>query len=47
MSEYHLKGGADIICQIYGLFGVRTEDGEFSWEEFKKKAASSRLKPLN
>ena len=48
LSEYHLKGGADIICQIGpGLFGVRTEDGEFSWEEFKKKAASSRLKPLN
>ena len=40
LSPYHLKGGADIICQIGpGLFGVRTEDGAFSFEEFKKKRA--------
>ncbi|AOU00159.1 FMN-binding glutamate synthase family protein [Bacillus velezensis] len=45
LSEYHLKGGADIICQIGpGLFGVRTEDGEFSWEEFKKKSRLEQIK---
>ena len=39
LSKHHLKGGVDIICQIGpGLFGVRTKDGEFSWEEFKKKS---------
>lgn len=48
LSPYHLKGGADIICQIGpGLFGVRTEDGAFSFEEFKKKANTRKSKPLN
>lgn len=45
LSPHHLKGGADIICQIGpGLFGVRTKDGEFSWEEFKKKSEIKELK---
>ncbi len=39
LSPHHLKGGVDIIMQIGpGLFGVRTKDGEFSWEELKKKS---------
>ncbi|MCK8453211.1 FMN-binding glutamate synthase family protein [Bacillus safensis] len=45
LSPYHLKGGADIICQIGpGLFGVRTEDGAFSFEEFKKKSEHEEVK---
>lgn len=48
LSEYHLKGGADIICQIGpGLFGVRNRKGEFSWEEFKRKAGWIKLKRLS
>lgn len=38
LSNHHLKGDVDLIMQIGpGLFGVRTEAGEFSWEELKKK----------
>ncbi|PRR87729.1 FMN-binding glutamate synthase family protein [Bacillus atrophaeus] len=45
LSEYHLKGGADIICQIGpGLFGVRSKNGEFSFEEFKKKSRLDQIK---
>ncbi|KSU61903.1 hypothetical protein AS034_13845 [[Bacillus] enclensis] len=45
LSKHHLKGGVDIICQIGpGLFGVRTKDGEFSWEEFKKKSDLDEVK---
>ena len=39
LSEYHLKGGGDIIFQIGpGLFGVRDKDGNFSDEQFLKTA---------
>jgi glutamate synthase domain-containing protein 2 len=45
LSKHHLKGGVDIICQIGpGLFGVRTKDGDFSWEEFKKKSELDEIK---
>ncbi|HEX7065019.1 MAG TPA: FMN-binding glutamate synthase family protein [Bacillales bacterium] len=45
LSEYHLKGDTDIIAQIgAGLFGVRTKDGEFSWELLKKKAEIPQVK---
>lgn len=45
LSDYHLKGGADIMMQIGpGLFGVRTPNGEFSMEAFKEKAAISQVK---
>ncbi|WP_028782482.1 FMN-binding glutamate synthase family protein [Thalassobacillus devorans] len=45
LTQHHLKGGADIICQIGpGLFGVRTEDGNFSWEEFKRKSEIEEVK---
>ncbi|NPC92859.1 FMN-binding glutamate synthase family protein [Bacillus sp. WMMC1349] len=45
LSSHHLKGGVDIICQIGpGLFGVRTKDGAFSWEEFKKKSDIPEIK---
>lgn len=45
LSQHHLKGGVDIICQIGpGLFGVRTSDGDFSWEEFKRKSEIEEVK---
>ncbi|MDA8354570.1 MAG: FMN-binding glutamate synthase family protein [Firmicutes bacterium] len=45
LSEYHLKGGADVIMQIGpGLFGVRTIDGEFSWKAFKEKSEIEQVK---
>ncbi|WP_026677211.1 FMN-binding glutamate synthase family protein [Fictibacillus gelatini] len=45
LSKYHLKGGVDIIMQIGpGLFGVRTKDGQFSWEEFKLKSEIEQVK---
>lgn len=45
VSPHHLTGGVDIIMQIGpGLFGVRTRDGEFSEEEFMKKANTEEIK---
>ena len=45
ISPYHLKGNVDVIMQISaGLFGVRTKDGEFSWEEFKKQSEKEQIK---
>ncbi|KGX83553.1 FMN-binding glutamate synthase family protein [Pontibacillus marinus] len=45
LSPYHLKGDVDIIMQIGpALFGVRTEDGDFSWEEFKKRSQTDQVK---
>ena len=39
LSDHHLKGGVDLICQIGpALFGVRTEDGSFSEVAFKTKS---------
>ncbi|MGP4070920.1 FMN-binding glutamate synthase family protein [Piscibacillus sp. B03] len=45
VSDYHLKGNVDLIMQIGpGLFGARTEDGEMSWEELKRKADIEQIK---
>lgn len=45
VSEYHLKGNVDLIMQIGpGLFGVRTQEGEMSWEELKKKSEIKQIK---
>lgn len=45
LSKHHLRGNVDIIMQIGpGLFGVRTEDGNFSWELFKKKSEMEQVK---
>ena len=45
LSQIHLAGGADIIAQIgSGLFGFRTEDGEFSWERLREKAEIPEVK---
>lgn len=45
ISPYHQKGDVDMIMQISpGLFGVRTKDGEFSWEEFKNRSNIDQVK---
>lgn len=45
VSPYHLKGNVDLIMQISsGLYGVRTKDGEFSWEHFKQKSDMENIK---
>ncbi|HEX7064890.1 MAG TPA: FMN-binding glutamate synthase family protein [Bacillales bacterium] len=45
LSPYHLKGGVDIIMQIGpGLFGVRDKDGNFDWNELKKKSEIEQVK---
>lgn len=45
LSDYHLKGNVDIIMQVGpGLYGVRTKDGEISWELVKEKAEIDQIK---
>jgi glutamate synthase domain-containing protein 2 len=45
LSPYHLKGGVDIIMQIGpGLFGVRDEEGQFDWDELKRKSEIPQIK---
>lgn len=45
LSPYHLEGNVDLIMQIGpGLYGVRTEDGTFSWEELKKKSEIKHIR---
>ncbi|TCP19000.1 glutamate synthase (ferredoxin) [Scopulibacillus darangshiensis] len=45
LSPYHLKGGVDIIMQIGpGLFGVRDQDGNFDWDELKRKSEIPEIK---
>lgn len=45
LSSYHLEGNADIIMQIGpGIFGVRTPDGQFDWDELKRKSELPQIK---
>jgi glutamate synthase (ferredoxin) len=45
LSPYHLKGDVDIFQQIgSGLFGFRDKDGNFDWDELKKKSEAGRIK---
>ncbi|MFD2655042.1 FMN-binding glutamate synthase family protein [Gracilibacillus thailandensis] len=45
LSSYHLKGNVDLVLQIGpGLYGVRTPDGEMSWEQLKKKSTIDQIK---
>jgi glutamate synthase domain-containing protein 2 len=45
LSDHHLAGNPDIMMQIGpDLFGVRKPNGEFSWEEFKKKSEMPQVK---
>ncbi|SRX55937.1 FMN-binding glutamate synthase family protein [Aequorivita sp. CIP111184] len=46
IAEYHLKGG-DLVYEVgTGYFGCRTEDGKFSPEKFKEKAALPNVKMI-
>lgn len=45
LSEYHLKGGVDIIMQIGpGLFGVRDPAGNFNWDALLEKSQIPEVK---
>ena len=47
ISPYHLQHGGDLIWQIgTGYFGCRTENGEFSPEIFRRKAALDSVKMI-
>ena len=47
ISPYHLKHGGDLIYQIgTGYFGSRAPDGNFSWEEFAKRATEPSVKMI-
>ena len=47
ISPYHLAHGGDLIYQIgTGYFGSRAPDGNFSWEEFTKRAAEPTVKMI-
>jgi len=47
VSPYHLKHGGDIVWQIgSGLFGCRTQDGQFDENEFKKIAHLDAVKMI-
>lgn len=46
IAEYHLKGG-DLVYEVgTGYFGCRTEEGNFSSEKFKEKAALPSVKMI-
>lgn len=45
ISEYHLKGGVDLIVQIGpGLFGVRNLDGTMNWDALHEKSKLPQVK---
>ena len=45
VSDHHQAGGADIIAQIgSGLFGFRTEEGDFDLEKVKEKTKVPQIK---
>ncbi|POB14480.1 MULTISPECIES: FMN-binding glutamate synthase family protein [Pseudomonadati] len=47
ISDYHLKGGGDLIWQIgTGYFGARTPEGGFCDKSFKEKATLDQVKMI-
>lgn len=45
VAPEHLASGVDVVAQIGpGLFGFRDDSGQFSFEEFQKKAAEPNIK---
>jgi len=45
LSEHHLVGGGDVVFQIGpGLFGVRDEQGEWSWDRFARQAETPEVR---
>jgi glutamate synthase (ferredoxin) len=44
LSEHHLVGGGDVVFQVGpGLFGVRGEGGDWSWDIFEQKAETPQV----
>jgi glutamate synthase domain-containing protein 2 len=45
VAPEHLASGVDVVAQIGpGLFGYRDDQGNFSWDEFRAKAAEPHIK---
>lgn len=45
LSAHHLAGNADIVAQIgSGLFGFRTNEGEFDWDLLTEKAENPKVR---
>lgn len=45
LSSYHLEGNVDVIMQIGpALFGVRDENGQFDYDELKRKSDIPQVK---
>ncbi|MGH3624070.1 MAG: FMN-binding glutamate synthase family protein [Sciscionella sp.] len=45
LSDYHLRGGGDLVWEIgTGYFGCRTSDGDFDASEFADKAAHEKVR---
>jgi glutamate synthase (ferredoxin) len=45
LAEHHLAGGGDVVFQIGpGLFGVRSEGGEWSWDAFERQSAIEQVR---
>ncbi|WRZ94786.1 FMN-binding glutamate synthase family protein [Streptomyces sp. NBC_01007] len=45
LSDYHLRGGGDLVWEIgTGYFGCRTSEGDFEAREFADKAALPEVK---
>ncbi|MFQ5417769.1 MAG: glutamate synthase-related protein [Myxococcota bacterium] len=45
ISEHHLVGGGDVVFQIGpGLFGVRSEAGDWSWDAFRRQAGLDQVR---
>jgi glutamate synthase domain-containing protein 2 len=45
LTEYHLRGGGDLVWEIgSGYFGARTKNGDFDRAMFKDKAAHNSVK---
>jgi glutamate synthase domain-containing protein 2 len=47
ISDYHLKGGGDLVWQIgTGYFGCRAKDGSFDPEKYKEKSSLEAVKMI-
>jgi glutamate synthase domain-containing protein 2 len=47
ISQYHRKGGGDLIYQVAsGYFGCRNDDGSFSPEQFKRLSSDPQIKMI-
>ncbi len=45
LADHHLVGGGDVVFQVGpGLFGVRDEHGEWSWDAFRRQADVAQVR---